>query len=164
MVVVCRDEHAVDRCIDDGDRRSVDRPARCGTRTFLAVRGTAAPKGSAVSSDGYAYKSTETGTPKKSDGYGNPGDPEFGLVAAIRKSVALPVYTESIKYPAAIFDPKSPLSPTYMNSVSAGISNLSSPSSTAISLRSIDAIALGVVTFEIECVVGSGCQSCFALP
>jgi Cutinase len=89
-------------------------PTRCGGTTLIAIRGTSAPAGTKNSSDSFIYQS---------NGYGNPKDPEASLVTAIKKTVSIPVYTEAIKYPASWLNPGTQ-TPTYINSVAAGVKAL----------------------------------------
>jgi Cutinase len=104
-------------------------PTRCGPFVLLAIRGlTSDSDGKLVaSSDGYTYtNSTQTGTPTKNDGYGDPphtggpktGDPEYALVKALRANNPLHIYTEAIDYPATL------VFPYYWDSVAAGRKSL----------------------------------------
>lgn len=94
-----------------------DTPRRCGLADLLVLRGTLAPGGKlGVSGDGYTWKnSSQTASPSVKDGYGNPGNPEFNLVKAIRRNNPKKIYTEAIDYPASL---------VYAASVRAGASAL----------------------------------------
>jgi hypothetical protein len=97
-------------------------PIRCGAIDLLTLRGTSAPadfSSSNISGDGFTFKnSSQTATPDVHAGYGNtgnPGDPEYALVTALRKSNSHHIYTEAIDYPASSWFPD-----LYWDSVAAG--------------------------------------------